>query len=93
MTETFFHLPLYVPKEHELVQKLLAAYNKVTGEKAEAIAIGGGTYARVLPCGVAFGPCFPGGNSAIHCADEYVDRKDFEKMCEVYYEAFKALCF
>lgn len=91
--ETFFHLPLYVSKDHPLVKNLMDAYNLVMGENASPVAIGGGTYARVLPCGVAFGPCFPGGNCGIHCADEYVDLKEFEKETEIYYEAFKRLCF
>lgn len=91
--EVFYHLPLYVPEENELVQKLLFAYEKVTGEKARPVAIGGGTYARVLPLGVAFGPCFPGGNNGMHCADEYISTEDFEKMFAIYYEALKELCF
>lgn len=91
--ETFFHLPLYVSKEHPLVKTLLEAYNKVTGENAEPISIGGGTYARVLPLGVAFGPCFPNSKAGIHCADEYVDMEEFEKASEIYYEALKNLCF
>ena len=91
--QTFYHLPLYVDKEHPLVKTLLAAYNKVTGESASPLAIGGGTYARFLPLGVAFGPCFPGSEADIHCADEYVDLGEFEKMTEIYYEAFKNLCF
>ena len=91
--ETFFHLPLFVDKEHKLVKTLLDAYNKVTGENAEPISIGGGTYARVLPLGVAFGPCFPNSKAGIHCADEYVDIEEFKKASEIYYEALKELCF
>ncbi len=89
----FFHLPLYVAKDNELVKSLLSAYNEVTGQNAEPVSIGGGTYARVLPLGVAFGPCFPDGNSGMHCADEYMEISDFEKMSEIYYLAFKKLCF
>lgn len=91
--ETFFHLPLYVDKEHFLVKSLLDAYNKVTGENAVPISIGGGTYARVLPLGVAFGPCFPNSEAGIHCADEYVDLDEFKRSTEIYYEAFKTICF
>lgn len=93
ITETFFHLPLFVDKNHVLVKTLLHAYNKVTGENARPVAIGGGTYARVLPVGVAFGPCFPNGNCGMHCADEYVDIAEFDKATDVYYEALKELCF
>ena len=61
-----FHDPLYLEKDNPLVQKLLAAYNEVTGENLSPITIGGGTYARALKCGVAFGPLFPGMESTIH---------------------------
>ena len=67
--------------------------NEVTGQNAKPIVIGGGTYARVLPCGVAFGPCFPDSDAGIHCADEYIDLIDFDKSIEIYYRAIKALCF
>ncbi|HOO23332.1 MAG TPA: Sapep family Mn(2+)-dependent dipeptidase [Clostridia bacterium] len=89
----FFHLPLYVPKDHTLVKTLLNAYNKVMKTEAQPIAIGGGTYARVLPLGVAFGPCFPGSKAGIHCVDEYIDLDEFDKAAEIYYEAFKKLLF
>ena len=89
----FFHLPLYVAKDNDLIKSLLSAYDEVMGGKAEPIAIGGGTYARVLPLGVAFGPCFPGGNGGMHCPDEYMDLDDFAKMMDIYYLALKKLCF
>lgn len=93
VTQGFYHLPLYVAEDNPLVQTLLNSYNEVTGENASPIAIGGGTYARVLPLGVAFGPCFPAGNNGMHCVDEYIDLSDFAKMSEIYYRALKALCF
>ncbi|HBN84883.1 MAG TPA: hypothetical protein DDZ89_13690 [Clostridiales bacterium] len=61
--------PLYIPEDHPLIQKLLAAYEKVTGEKGELRSMGGGTYARKLQNrGVAFG----GTGYNAHKADEYV---------------------
>ncbi|HRR89158.1 MAG TPA: Sapep family Mn(2+)-dependent dipeptidase [Eubacteriales bacterium] len=91
--KTHFHLPLYVEKSDPLVQSLLASYTKVTGDAAEPIAIGGGTYARAIPAGVAFGPQFPDVTSTIHSPDERVSMADFRKMFEIYYEALKELCF
>ena len=75
------------------MQKLLAAYNEVTGENLSPITIGGGTYARALKCGVAFGPLFPGMESTIHQKDERVSIEDFRKMYEIYYHAIKKLLF
>lgn len=88
------HDPLYVPKDSPLVKGLLEAYKKVTGDsEAEAISIGGATYARVLPCGVAFGPIFPGEESYIHMRDERISLASFKKMIKIYKEAFAILCF
>ena len=85
--------PLYVDKNSKLVQTLLSAYNNNTGEKLEPIAIGGGTYARVLKNGVAFGPIFPNMDSTIHQANERVNVDDLLKISKIYYEAIKNLCF
>lgn len=88
-----FHDPLYIEKDHPLVQSLLAAYNEVAGEDLQPITIGGGTYARALKCGVAFGPIFPNMQSTIHQKDECVSLEDFRKMYDVYYHAIKKLLF
>ncbi len=85
--------PLYVDKNSKLVQTLLSAYNNNTGENLEPIAIGGGTYARVLKNGVAFGPIFPNMESTIHQANERVNIDDLLKISKIYYEAIKNLCF
>ncbi len=85
--------PLFVSREHFLVQELLNSYNTVMGENAEPIAIGGGTYARALPCGVAFGALFPEQVDNMHAPDECVELKYLYKACEIYYHAFKNLCF
>ena len=91
--ETHHQKPLYVDKDSFLVKTLLDSYNQVMNTNLEPISIGGGTYARALKCGVAFGPCFPNGNEGMHCPDEYMDLDDFKKMKEIYYVALKKLCF
>ena len=63
--------PHHVPAESKLVSSLLAAYEEETGEKGEAMAIGGGTYAKVLKQGVAFGAVFPDEEDLAHLANEY----------------------
>lgn len=89
-----FHDPLYVPEDHPLVKGLLTAYKNVTGDEgARPISIGGATYARVLPCGVAFGPIFPGEKSYIHMRDERIPLDSLRRMYEIYKEAFGILCF
>ena len=69
-------LPHHVPAESELVTKLLAAYAEETGLEGKPMSTGGGTYAKVLKQGVAFGALFPDEEDLAHQADEYeeIDR-------------------
>ena len=67
------HTPLHVPAESKIVRGLLKVYHDVTGLPAYTIAIGGGTYSRMMPNTVAFGVCFPGDMDVCHIADEYID--------------------
>ena len=79
--------PHHVPKDSELVQALLAAYEEVTGDKGEAMAIGGGTYAKCLEEGVAFGSLFPGEKEMAHQADEYITIEDLKKNLRIFTHA------
>ncbi len=67
------HTPLHVPADSRIVKGLLKVYHEVTGLPAYTIAIGGGTYSRMMPNTVAFGVCFPGDMDVCHIADEYID--------------------
>lgn len=62
---------LYVPKDSELVRKLMKVYREESGRNEEPLAIGGGTYAKMFPNMVAFGPGFPGDPDTPHQPDEY----------------------
>ena len=77
----------HVPKDSDLVQSLLKAYADVTGLEPFAFAIGGGTYAKALPQGVAFGPVFPGEPDGIHCPDEYISIEKLLITTKVYAQA------
>ncbi len=67
------HTPLHVPADSEVVRGLLEVYHEATGLPATPIAIGGGTYSRMMPQTVAFGIGFPGDQETCHMPDEYVD--------------------
>lgn len=70
--------PLYVSKDSELITKLMAVYREQTGDtESEPLAIGGGTYAKVFPNMVAFGPMFPGDPTVEHQPNE---RWEIDKM-------------
>ena len=84
--------PLFVEKDDDLVQSLMAVYRTATGdEDAEPIAIGGGTYARAVPKGVAFGPLFPGEPELAHQKDEYIKVDDLIRNAAIYTGAMIAL--
>ena len=63
----------YVPEDSELVSSLLKAYTEETGEEAHGEYTGGGTYAKIIRQGVAFGAGFPGDEDLAHQANEYID--------------------
>ena len=74
---------LYVPKDSELVSKLVKVYEAQTGDKREPIAIGGGTYAKEFPNMVAFGPVFPGEPDVIHQPNERVAVEQLIRAAQV----------
>ena len=80
-------VPHHVASNSKLVQGLLDAYGEVTGLKKECIAIGGGTYARVLEEGVAFGAVFTDEEERAHQADERVNLDSLTKNIEIYAKA------
>lgn len=86
-----YQAPLYNDPQGELITTLTKVYNRVTGKNEQPIAIGGGTYARALKCGCAFGPEVCGEEDTIHQANEYVTFDRIRLMSEVYYEALKAV--
>lgn len=83
--------PHHVDKEHVLVRTLQRVYEEQTGEKAELLAIGGGTYARSLQAGVAFGPLFPGKEELAHQKDEYIEIEDLLRATAIYAQAIYEL--
>lgn len=90
--ETVSHQkPLFQDRTCELVKTLQKVYDDYTGEEHEPIAIGGGTYARALKCGVAFGPEIDGEEVTIHQADEYITIDRVKLMIEVYAEVVRRL--
>ncbi len=79
--------PHHVPADSELVSSLLAAYEEETGLKGKPMSTGGGTYAKVLKQGVAFGALFPDEEDLAHQADEYEDIDRLMLAMKVYANA------
>ena len=87
---------VHAPKQsvHDLENRKLTYHlrgDDYTGENHEPIAIGGGTYARALKCGVAFGPEIEGEEVTIHQINEYITIDRVKLMLEIYSEAVRQL--
>ena len=87
-----YQAPLYNDKNGKLVTTLSKVWEKYSGKKEEPIAIGGGTYARALKCGVAFGPAIGEEADSIHQPNEYVTLSTLDIMFDVYKDALYELC-
>lgn len=81
----------HVDKNHPLITTLQKVYEEQTGEMAELLAIGGGTYAKALEAGVAFGALFPGKPDVAHQKDEYINIEDLLKTTAIYAQAMYEL--
>lgn len=75
------------PLDSKLLKELKKAYEDVTGEDGTPVTTTGGTYAKVFPNIVAFGPSFPGQKGIAHNKDEYMDINDLLKNTEIFTNA------
>ncbi|MEF9933379.1 MAG: dipeptidase PepV [Cetobacterium sp.] len=80
--------PLYVPKDTFLVKTLMNVYQEITGDyKTQPIAIGGGTYARAVKNGVAFGALLNTQEDNMHQRDESLDLDKIDTWLKIYIQA------
>lgn len=83
--------PLNLGKDSKLIQTLMKAYNDGMGTDEDAVAIGGGTYARAVPNIAAFGPGFPDDEHVAHQADEFISIERAMAAAAIYRDVFKQL--
>lgn len=76
--------PLYISKDSEFVKLLLDIYRSETKDETEPISIGGGTYARSVPYGVAYGAVFPGEETHMHQPNESWSLESYKKFIRIY---------
>jgi len=74
---------LYVSPETPFIKKLQKVYEEKTGDKADLVSIGGGTYAKALDNIVAFGPIFRGQPMVEHKPDEYIKIDELIKNVQI----------
>jgi len=83
--------PIYFPKDHALIEKLMKVYQDHTGDMAEPSTTGGGTYARALDNVVAFGGVFPGDPELAHQKNEHIEISKLIKTAQIYASAIYEL--
>lgn len=82
---------LYMAADSPLVTKLLAVYRQCTGDMSPPKAIGGGTYAKMVPNVLAFGPIFPGDEVREHKPDEFMELSRLADNTEILAKAMYAM--
>lgn len=84
--------PIHVPKEGELINALMEAYQDVTGDtQTQPDISAGATYARAFDKCVAFGACFPDTVMTEHEPNERAPIAELVRAAEVYRAAFLKL--
>jgi predicted dipeptidase len=84
--------PLYLPKDHFIIQTLMGVYRQQTGDQvSEPIASGGATYARAIDNCVAFGALLPGELLTEHQPNERVVLANLYNAMQIYAQAMYEL--
>lgn len=84
--------PHYVERDGFLIQHLMRAYQKMTGDMSSQPEISGGaTYARSMENFVAYGAHLPGAKETVHQPNERMALKGMKMAYNIYQEAFKTL--
>ncbi|MBY2478777.1 M20/M25/M40 family metallo-hydrolase [Clostridioides difficile] len=73
------------------MKKLQLAYERVTLLDGTPVTTNGGTYAKVMPNIVPFGPSFPGQKGIAHNPDEYMDIEDIILNAKIFANAIYEL--
>lgn len=84
--------PHYINPNTPFIKKLHNSYKKYTNDNTPLMTIGGGTYARDLECGVAYGVNFPGEIEMAHETDEYASIKSLMLAGTILMDAMYELC-
>lgn len=83
--------PHYLSGDDPMVKTLLEVYERQTGLEGHEKVIGGGTYGRLMPRGVAYGALFPDSTDTMHQANEFISLRDLFQSAAIYAEAIYEL--
>lgn len=76
--------PVRFEKDCRLVRTLVYTYEHVTGADGSPVTTTGGTYAKLMPNIVPFGPSFPGQKGIGHQPNEWMDVADIITNAKIY---------
>lgn len=76
--------PVRFEKDCRLVDTLKYTYERVTGMDGTPVTTTGGTYAKMMPNIVPFGPSFPGQKGIGHQPDEWMKIEDIITNAKIY---------
>ncbi len=83
--------PVLYDKSSKYVQALQQVYTDVTKSDSIPVTTTGGTYAKIIPNIIAYGPSFPGQRDIAHLPNEWIGIKDIETDTIIYGLALLAL--
>lgn len=83
--------PVLYDKSSKYVQALQQVYTDVTKSDSIPVTTTGGTYAKIIPSIIAYGPSFPGQRDIAHLPNEWIGVKDLETDTIIYGLALLAL--
>ena len=76
--------PVRFERDCRLVRTLAYTYEHVTGNDGTPVTTTGGTYAKLMPNIVPFGPSFPGQKGIGHQPNEWMDVDDLIACAKIY---------
>ena len=76
--------PVYFDKKAPMVEIMKETYEYVTGNDGTPVTTTGGTYAKMMPHIVPFGPSFPGQKGIGHNPNEWMTREDLITNAKIY---------
>jgi len=77
----------HTPEDSPFVRTLLDIYVEYTGDAGKCLSIGGSTYVHEIPGGVAFGCEFPGVDSKVHGANEFIAERELILSAKMFTQA------
>lgn len=81
---TLHYLPVKFEKDSFLVKTLVETYETVTHKDGTPVTTTGGTYAKLMPNIVPFGPSFPGQKGIGHLPNEWMNVDDIITNAKIY---------